>query len=1020
MRHSGGRLGNPDSQTSFKPSQTLAGGAIRALPDDVASQVKSAAIITSLEDVVLELLKNALDAESTNVEISIDARKGACVVEDNGIGIEPKDFLESGGLLKTYCESSMNLSMDRPLTWIDTSKHEAGKETHGRHGTFLASLSALCLLSITSHHHLYRSHNVLTVYRSKPLARLVPALSQHELCFRDHGTKVAVSDLFGNLPVRVKQRAVRFEEKTIRDKNWDGLKQDVLRLLIAWNQPVVVRIQDAAHGKLVLNTLQCSGINGHLRGNLDPALATTLLAQSASYVQPSDFSDWISISASTSFIEVQGIISLSPAPNKHNQFISFGIHPMSSRSGHNELYTEINRQFYLSSFGVEDSASDVDDLEKERRRKDGRYKTDGVTNIQTKLPRKGVDRHPMFCLSIIQKKTGQNAEAGELFQNEAKMHRVVEVLGAVVKEWLVAHQFRPRQHQRQSPRKAAGNATAELNSKHIRMDGAKPATGSLSKEQLESSKRFHNFSSWSRIKSGKPQFLEELWLSSKVSTPSKGLAARGENISPASNRPTTTSTDFGARTPQIQIPTSTSTSDFMSSNTNSSNAVRIGGFRSPSTTPALTVEDDPVSEWIDPKTKEHFVFNARTGCCVPERNEPFELPPASSLASLPLRHRISSRSNIARRLRKQSTRNSGGRPDFLSDWSNPVFERAEQQIPRVSCNMVTGGPSSWSNNNTRQTMCGEAFNPFKDASIESTSTVSRDDLNTAEVVAQVDKKFVLVRTGSKLNNAANVHSLTNNRDVLVLIDQHAADERCRVEEYMDELCRPASEEGVLIRSQLGHRSRVATTVLDKPVTFQLSSQEYELAERHASHFAEWGILYDLSAVRDDEAASSRKGPSSGSARSLSVKCLPLLIADRCKADPKILVSLIRSELWKVYERSNQTRGETSHDEFAEKPWLSRLSDCPQGLLDMINSRACRSAIMFHDPLDKTQCEDLVRRLTSCSFPFQCAHGRPSMVPLVDLALVRSEIGTKAHSASSRESHNQGSYKAAYKAWRNSK
>lgn len=39
--------------------------------------------------------------------------------------------------------------------------------------------------------------------------------------------------------------------------------------------------------------------------------------------------------------------------------------------------------------------------------------------------------------------------------------------------------------------------------------------------------------------------------------------------------------------------------------------------------------------------------------------------------------------------------------------------------------------------------------------------------------------------------------------------------------------------------------------------------------------------------------------------------------------------------------------------------------------------------MFNDVLNKEQCEMLVRKLADCKFPFQCAHGRPSLVPLVD-------------------------------------
>ena len=46
--------------------------------------------------------------------------------------------------------------------------------------------------------------------------------------------------------------------------------------------------------------------------------------------------------------------------------------------------------------------------------------------------------------------------------------------------------------------------------------------------------------------------------------------------------------------------------------------------------------------------------------------------------------------------------------------------------------------------------------------------------------------------------------------------------------------------------------------------------------------------------------------------------------------------------------------------------------------------------MFNDELSKEQCEVLVTKLAACKFPFQCAHGRPSLVPLLDLGLLRME------------------------------
>ena len=52
--------------------------------------------------------------------------------------------------------------------------------------------------------------------------------------------------------------------------------------------------------------------------------------------------------------------------------------------------------------------------------------------------------------------------------------------------------------------------------------------------------------------------------------------------------------------------------------------------------------------------------------------------------------------------------------------------------------------------------------------------------------------------------------------------------------------------------------------------------------------------------------------------------------------------------------------------------------------------------MFNDVLTATECHSLVSRLSRCLFPFQCAHGRPSMVPLVDLGSATQPV----------ESHNQ--------------
>lgn len=40
--------------------------------------------------------------------------------------------------------------------------------------------------------------------------------------------------------------------------------------------------------------------------------------------------------------------------------------------------------------------------------------------------------------------------------------------------------------------------------------------------------------------------------------------------------------------------------------------------------------------------------------------------------------------------------------------------------------------------------------------------------------------------------------------------------------------------------------------------------------------------------------------------------------------------------------------------------------------------------MFNDELSMVQCQRLLQRLRSCSQPFICAHGRPSVMPLTTL------------------------------------
>ncbi|XP_033103953.1 DNA mismatch repair protein Mlh3-like [Anneissia japonica] len=84
-------------------------------------------------------------------------------------------------------------------------------------------------------------------------------------------------------------------------------------------------------------------------------------------------------------------------------------------------------------------------------------------------------------------------------------------------------------------------------------------------------------------------------------------------------------------------------------------------------------------------------------------------------------------------------------------------------------------------------------------------------------------------------------------------------------------------------------------------------------------------------------------------------------------------------------------------------WVETSGACatlPQTIIKVLNSQACHGAIKFGDMLDMAECQKLVDELAKCALPFQCAHGRPSIVPILDFNLMRpvpvSEVSSKPH------------------------
>lgn len=910
---------------------------------------------------------------------------------------------------------------------------------HGGQGTFLASVGALSLLSITSRHFQHYSHNTLIMHRAKPISRLTPTPPQHEIrSSTTHGTRVSVRDLFGNMPVRVKQRAINAEEASEVEKRWQTLRTGIVSLLLPWNHRVAITVRDSDYPSRTfsINTSAQFASNSLTERNLntlnkktsgfDQSTILSILAQSG-LISADSKGTWIPVSASTSLITVRGLISLEPAPSRATQFMSVGITPCLDGNRHNELYNTINRVFNQSSFGHVEDDSELDEAELKRRQHDRRFKKDGLTNKQVQGGRKGIDHWPKFYFRI-DLSTDERTESVSAL-SDVRLKSIVNVLESLATHWLEANHFRPKQ-KRQKKSGLSTNTSQLLGSNSPApypispisdkrpSSGSRPVSSSFlnhseHNEHKRSSKRVKlsqgsapqmPFTDWSRIKSAKPQMYEDIWKcktsrSSKPIVAETGIEEHHESPGPLTmiNVETVFANQFGTQ-----------------QNT-SSEAVKDHEAGPEHTSQAYDENGDASIELIDPRTNQKHRINARTGVVMPEaphRSVSGHLHsgiPAAAADSrmssfgkpVLLEHRKST-PLVTSEPASTSASASPWLEGFLQTWKNPIFaNQPEQAIPTAGF----GGLGEETCDSHRHDIVADAFSR---AGLTDTSRLSKTALPHAHVISQVDQKFILMRLPSVSRD--NPGKLDHSRTLLVLVDQHAASERCILEALLEELCTP-DQFVAPVKSNFGFTSTIAAEQLEKPLHFQVPFQEEAMFRAHAQHFANWGILYDLHIKTTERPR-------------LKVLTLPPIVSERCKLEPKLVLELLRGEIYALAETSGgniRARGSQPAAANEKHAWLRRLGSCPKGLLQLLNSRACRSAVMFNDKLSVEECQNLMERLAGCAFPFMCAHGRNSMVPLVYLDGDEEKgSGSGSLSGFGTTKDQEGSFASAYKEWRRKK
>lgn len=767
------------------------------------------------------------------------------------------------------------------------------------------------------------------------MARLIPAPAHQNLRFSEHGTCVTVNDLFGNMPVRVKRRALVFERSDELDREWDNLRYSLASLMMA--NPLLSKIvlSDAERGKRVSIRLNRFIQDGHADASntVDLSRIGSILAQSG-MTNSRNMDSWHVISAKVPDLTICAAISIVPSPSKRLQFISLGNDPVLS-NGANLLFNEVNRLISLSDFG---SSGNISRSTTATCPSPALGNSEAPSSISGKTWARPVNKWPMFYIRIDTSTTLPLGDDGDEVppSSDKSFQRVTDLLEAMILEFLKQQNMRPRITKRQEKISDQAQEGPSVVQSRSRSSSKQRCAGSSTKEGFSDNLKLpsfqrpqsvntcQNLNNWTRVKTA------------------KGLDTDAPPSRDISNR---------LRGHLLSLPERPQSRSMREENTTNKNISREHSKEAGQEIEDESQTTDRLIPWMDQRTGKSHMINSRTGQTVG--------PSVASSFTIP---------TLLGSTQANSSRSKVWVENLLKAWDNPTFARTEMPLPSYDLEADYFNPDGSSRN------CSHDIGTLEAAGVAKfNGKLQRQSLLNATIIAQVDQKYILAKFGAAPSQSAGIQEA-----VLVLIDQHAADERCRIEQLFGEM---------FIPTESPNETKVRTIEIN-PIAFKISSTEATLFNKYSSFFQDWGIYYNM-------------GGTSASESTVFVHLLPVLIAERCRLEPALIVELLRREIWTNEEGGRKPLGAVmasgdsytmAFDETESFPmdlstphsWVRMMSGCPHGILDLLNSRACRSAIMFNDPLSIDECRTLISRLARCAFPFQCAHGRPSMIPILDL------------------------------------
>ncbi|XP_012580178.1 PREDICTED: DNA mismatch repair protein Mlh3 isoform X1 [Condylura cristata] len=294
---------------------------------------------------------------------------------------------------------------------------------------------------------------------------------------------------------------------------------------------------------------------------------------------------------------------------------------------------------------------------------------------------------------------------------------------------------------------------------------------------------------------------------------------------------------------------------------------------------------------------------------------------------------------------------------LISEWDNPVFPR----YPEVAVDVSSGQAESLAVK-IHNILFPYRFTKEMIHSVQCCTAY----LNVWQVLQQVDNKFIacLMSTKTEENGEAG-------GNLLVVVDQHAAHERVRLEQLIIDSYEKQQSQG-------SGRKKLLSSTVSPPLEITVTEEQRRLLRCYHKNLEDLG----LEIIFPDTSNSL-----------VLVGKVPLCFVER--------------------EANELRRGRSTvtksivEDFIREQVELLQTTGGIQGTLPLtvqrvLASQACHGAIKFNDGLSLEESRRLMEALSRCQLPFQCAHGRPSMLPLADIEHLGQEKQTKPNLAKLRK------------------